>query len=322
MSPPPTLYDAAGVSARLLKGDVLAGARAIRWLDDRDPRGAQVIAAIYAHTGRAHLVGVTGPAGSGKSTLVDALVTELRAQGKRVGVIAVEPSSQQSGGAVLGDRLRMARHATDPDVFIRSLGTRGQIGGISRSTNEACLVLDAMGYDTIIVETVGVGQDEIDVVSLAHTTVIVSIPSDGDGMQAFKSGLMEVGDIFVMNKADQAVSENAASQIAKMLELRGDSVPLLRTVATTGQGVTDLARVIADHRTALDKAGEFTRRSNRRTRTQVLALVRDTLGERAMAMAMAGPQVFDWVERRQIDPHSAAAAIVSALSGMFERTHA
>ncbi len=322
MSPPPTLYDAAGVSARLLKGDVLAGARAIRWLDDRDPRGAQVIAAIYAHTGRAHLVGVTGPAGSGKSTLVDALVTELRAQGKRVGVIAVEPSSQQSGGAVLGDRLRMARHATDPDVFIRSLGTRGQIGGISRSTNEACLVLDAMGYDTIIVETVGVGQDEIDVVSLAHTTVIVSIPSDGDGMQAFKSGLMEVGDIFVMNTADQAVSENAASQIAKMLELRGDSVPLLRTVATTGQGVTDLARVIADHRTALDKAGEFTRRSNRRTRTQVLALVRDTLGERAMAMAMAGPQVFDWVERRQIDPHSAAAAIVSALSGMFERTHA
>ena len=263
---------------------------------------------------------MTGPAGSGKSTLVDALVTELRAQGKRVGVIAVEPSSQQSGGAVLGDRLRMARHATDPDVFIRSLGTRGQIGGISRSTNEACLVLDAMGYDTIIVETVGVGQDEIDVVSLAHTTVIVSIPSDGDGMQAFKSGLMEVGDIFVMNKADQAVSENAASQIAKMLELRGDSVPLLRTVATTGQGVTDLARVIADHRTALDKAGEFTRRSNRRTRTQVLALVRDTLGERAMAMA--GPQVFDWVERRQIDPHSAAAAIVSALSGMFERTHA
>ena len=320
MSVSPTLYDAAGVSARLLKGDVLAGARAIRWLDDRDPRGAQVIAAIYAHTGRAHLVGVTGPAGSGKSTLVDALVSELRGQGKRVGVIAVEPSSQQSGGAVLGDRLRMARHATDPDVFIRSLGTRGQIGGISRSTNEACLVLDAMGYDTIIVETVGVGQDEIDVVSLAHTTVIVSVPLDGDGMQAFKSGLMEVGDIFVMNKADHPGAENTARQIAKMLDLRGDRVPLLRTVAKTSEGVAELARAIADHRAALDKAGEFTRRSNRRTRTQVLALVRDTLGERAMAMA--GPQVFDWVERRQIDPHSAAAAIVSALGGMFERTDA
>lgn len=320
MKASPALYEASGVAARLLHGDVVAGARAIRWLDDRDPRGAQIISKIYYQTGRAHLVGVTGPAGSGKSTLVDALVAELRAQGKRVGVIAVEPSSQQSGGAVLGDRLRMTRHATDPDVFIRSLGTRGQIGGISRSTNEACLVLDAMGYDVVIVETVGVGQDEIDVVSLAHTTVVVSVPLDGDGMQAFKSGLMEVGDIFVINKADHTGSERAASQIAKMLDLRGDAVPLLRTVATTGEGVADLASAIAEHRAALDKAGEFTRRSNRRTRTQVLALVRDALGERAMAMA--GPQVFDWVERRQIDPHSAAAAIVAALGGMFERTDA
>lgn len=315
-----TLHDPAEVSTRLLSGDIAAGARAIRWLDDRDPRGTAVMAAIYPHTGRAQVVGITGPPGAGKSSLVDALVTVLRQRGLRIGVIAVDPSSPFTGGAILGDRVRMARHTLDPGVFIRSLGTRGQAGGLSRSTDEACLVLDAMGYDLVIVETVGVGQDEIDVVSLAHTTVVVSVPLDGDGMQAFKSGLMEVGDIFVINKADHTGSERAASQIAKMLDLRGDAVPLLRTVATTGEGVADLASAIAEHRAALDKAGEFTRRSNRRTRTQVLALVRDALGERAMAMA--GPQVFDWVERRQIDPHSAAAAIVAALGGMFERTDA
>jgi len=155
------LRSPAEVAQRLLTGEVAAGARAIRWLDDRDPRGAEVLAAIYPHTGRAQVVGVTGPPGAGKSTLTDALVAEWRRRGQRVGVIAVDPSSPFTGGAILGDRVRMSRHALDPGVFIRSLGTRGQAGGLSRSTQDACLIFDAMGYDIIIVETVGVGQDEI-----------------------------------------------------------------------------------------------------------------------------------------------------------------
>lgn len=319
-----SLHDPAEVSARLLAGDIAAGARAIRWLDDRDPRGTAVMAAIYPHTGRAQVVGVTGPPGAGKSSLVDALVTVLRGRDLRVGVIAVDPSSPFTGGAILGDRVRMARHTLDPGVFIRSLGTRGQAGGLSRSTDEVCLVLDAMGYDLVIVETVGVGQDEIDVVALAHTTVIVMVPGLGDEVQAVKAGLMEAGDVFVVNKADREGAEATARQISLMLHLRaqaggvGAEVQLLQAVATKGEGIGALADAIAAHRAALEAQGGFARRSGRRAREQVLALVRDALA--AQALAMAGEDVLAAVERRALDLHAAAALIVSGLAGAETRS--
>ena len=308
----------AEVADRLLAGDVAAGARAIRWLDDRDPRGAQVLGLIYPHTGRAQLVGVTGPPGAGKSTLTDTLVTQWRKRDQRVAVIAVDPSSPFTGGAILGDRVRMSRHALDPGVFIRSLGTRGHAGGLSRSTHDACLVFDAMGYDIILIETVGVGQDEIDVVNLAHTTVIVAVPGLGDEIQAVKAGLMEAGDIFVVNKADRDGYDATHRQMELMLHLRAQTVkdqrwevPLLRAVAAKGEGADAIADAIAAHRAFLQEQGDFTARSRLRAREQLFSLVRDQLASRAMTLC--GDAILDQVETRRLDPYAAAERIVAAL---------
>lgn len=309
------------IAAGVLKGNVAAGARAIRWLDDRDPRGAAVVRRIFAQTGRAQIVGVTGPPGAGKSTLTDMLVAELRRRQLRVGVIAIDPSSPFTGGAILGDRVRMARHALDPGVFIRSLGTRGQAGGLSRSTHDACLILDAMSYDIVIVETVGVGQDEIDVVHLAHTTIIVGVPGLGDEVQAVKAGLMEAGDIFVINKADREGYEATRRQHELMLHLREASrvtqaedwsVPLLRSVASADEGGVEIVDTILAHRIALDAAGTFAKRSGRREREQTLALLRDQLMHRALAAE--GKAVLAEVEARRLDPYSAADRLINSIN--------
>jgi len=308
----------ADIAQRLLAGDIAAGARAIRWLDDRDPRGAALLAAIFGHSGRAQVVGITGPPGAGKSTLTDMLVTEWRARGRRVGVLAVDPSSPFTGGAILGDRVRMGRHATDPGVFIRSLGTRGQAGGLSRSTYDAALVLDAMGYNIVVVETVGVGQDEIDVVNLAHTTVIVAVPGLGDEIQAVKAGIMEAGDIFVVNKADRDGYVATQRQMELMLHLRAQSlpdqppVPLLRAVAARGEGAAEIVDAVEGHRIALEAAGDFTRRTSARAREQVLALVRDALMERAIRIA--DDHLMADVTTRRLDPYEAARHILHRLS--------
>jgi LAO/AO transport system kinase len=312
------LDDPGEVAALLLAGNVSAGARAIRWLDDRDPRSRALLAAIYPRTGRAQVVGITGPPGAGKSSLVDALVSDLRARGLRIGVLAVDPSSPFTGGAILGDRVRMGRHALDPGVFIRSLGTRGQAGGLSRSTDEACLVLDAMGHDLVIIETVGVGQDEIDIVSLAHTTVIVMVPGLGDEVQAVKAGLLEAGDILVINKADREGAAATARQIGMMLHLRATAggnaeqeVPLHEVVATQGKGIAALAEAILSHRAELERRAAFTTTNAVRARQQVLALVREELARRALALA--DPAILEAAEQRLIDPHKAAMQILAAI---------
>lgn len=308
------------LSKQLLGGNIAAGARAIRWLDDGDSRGADVLSMIFPHTGCAHLIGITGPPGAGKSSLTAALITEQRRRGRRVGVIAIDPSSPFTGGAILGDRVRMAQHTIDPNVFIRSIGTRGQAGGLSRSTHDACLVLDAMKYDVIFVETVGVGQDEIDVVALAHTTLIIGVPGLGDEVQAVKAGLLEAGDIFVINKADRDGYEDTYRQFELMLHLRAESLsrhsrsktggswspPLLSAVAKRGEGAVAVVDAIDAHREFLHNTGHFVTRSGQREREQFINVLREAVVDEIIDGM--DENILNRILCREIDPYTAAAS--------------
>jgi LAO/AO transport system kinase len=239
---------------RVLAGDPRALARAISLIEDEADVAAELIRAIYPHTGRAYIVGVTGPPGAGKSTLVDKLTAEIRRQGDTVGVIAVDPTSPFTGGAILGDRLRMQAHSSDPGVFIRSMATRGQLGGLARSTTDVASVLDAAGKSLVIVETVGVGQDEVDIVRMADVSIVILVPGTGDEVQALKAGIMEIADIFVVNKADRDGADRMVTAVESNLALQSYPEgqwrpPIIKTEATTGRGVPELWEAIKRFRT-------------------------------------------------------------------------
>jgi LAO/AO transport system kinase len=305
-------------------GDLLAAARLMRDLDDGVPAARAELAALYPQTGGAFVVGIPGSPGVGKSTLVDALVASYRAAGERVGVVAVDPSSPFSGGALLGDRVRMQRHATDDGVFIRSLATRGQLGGLSRSTAAAVAVLDAAGFPVIFIETVGVGQAEVEIASAADAVVVVTAPGLGDGVQALKAGLLEIADVLVVNKADRDGADHALRDLTTMLQISerpswpGEGArpapPLVRAVATKGEGTAELVAALAAARGA--PADERARRRRRQAAAQVLAIVSEITRDMARA-AIGGDEnpgpfapTIDAVAARRLDPWSAAERLV------------
>jgi LAO/AO transport system kinase len=270
----------------VVAGDVRAVARLIRDIDDGIPGVRETLKALYPYTGRAYVIGVTGAPGVGKSTLVDQMVSYLRKKDKTVGVLAVDPTSPFSGGAILGDRIRMQRHSMDEGVFIRSLATRGHFGGLTQSTRSAIDVLDAMGKDYIVVETVGVGQDEVDVVRTAHTTIIAVIPGMGDDIQAIKAGILEVGDIFVINKANREGADKTLSDLRLMLDMDQRKYekgrwkpPILKTEALFDEGVAELLQEVEKHRQYLLKSiGELhIRRRKEKVREELAEMVKNRL---------------------------------------------
>jgi LAO/AO transport system kinase len=309
---------------RITQGDVRSAARLMRDLDDRRPEAIEVLKQVFPHTGKAYIVGITGNPGAGKSTVVDALIAQFRAAGERVGVVCVDPTSPFSGGAILGDRIRMQRHALDPGVFIRSLATRGHLGGLSRSTFDCVHVLDAMGFERILIETVGVGQDEVDVMRAAHTTVVVTVPGLGDDIQAIKSGLLEVADVLVVNKADREGADRTERDLLHMLDLRATGerkeVDIVRTIATRGiaegSGIAELAAAIEAHRARVWSGPAAAERAKLRAGAHLAELVRALLADRASrALAARGGlgEIAEAIVAHRSDPWTLAEQIVAAL---------
>ena len=304
--------------SRAREGDPAAVARLITLVEDASPLLREVMAALGAHPDRAHVLGITGAPGVGKSTTTNALVAGMRRAGKRVGVLAVDPSSPFSGGALLGDRVRMGEHALDKDVYIRSMGARGHLGGLAWSTPQAVRVLDAAGCDVVVVETVGVGQSEVEVAGLADTTLVLLAPGMGDGIQAAKAGILEVGDLYAVNKADREGADRTRRELRSMLAMaerrEGDwRAPVLQTVASTGQGIDELLAEIDRHTAWLEESGELARRRTERARREVEAIALAALRER-WGSAGGGADLEALAARvvaGELEPYAAADALVA-----------
>ncbi|MFN3476746.1 MAG: methylmalonyl Co-A mutase-associated GTPase MeaB [Candidatus Methylomirabilales bacterium] len=302
---------------RILEGDIRAAARLMSMIENRAPEAISALKELYPHTGRAYVIGITGPPGSGKSTLVDQLTEAIRKRGKTVGIVAIDPTSPFTGGAILGDRIRMQRHSTDPGVFIRSMATRGHLGGLAPATNDVVDVLDAFGKEFILIETVGVGQAEVEVVKAAHTSVIVTVPGLGDEVQVFKAGILEIGDLFVVNKADREGADRTAKELEVMLSFappkEGWKLKVYKTVATTGQGVPELLQGILEHLDYITVQGLKDWKWRERSEHVFLGLLKERLTCRILEKASENGALQDLmgkVTRRELDPYSATDEVL------------
>ncbi|HLJ24767.1 MAG TPA: methylmalonyl Co-A mutase-associated GTPase MeaB [Candidatus Acidoferrales bacterium] len=303
-------------------GDVRAISRAITAIENRDAHAEDLLRRIFPSTGNAFVVGVTGAPGTGKSTLVDRLAGHYRAQGNRVGIIAVDPTSPYTGGAILGDRIRMQGHASDSGIFIRSMATRGFLGGLARTTGDVALVLDAAGKQYVLIETVGVGQDEVDIVRLADCTIVLLVPGMGDDVQNMKAGLMEIADIFVLNKSDRAGVERLETELEAMLQLApehdGWKPAIVRTVATENKGIDELAAAISDYRKRSETSAARQERKIGHWKARLVALAAEIVLERA-ASGADGEAVLDRLARevagRGKDPYAAVRELLARADG-------
>ncbi len=273
------------LAKRILDGDIRAASKLMREIDDGLPEAFETLKELYPYTGKAYIIGITGPPGSGKSTIIDKMIDLFRKEGKTIGIIAIDPTSPFTGGAILGDRIRMQRHATDDGVFIRSLATRGSLGGLSRSTQEIINVMDAMGKEIIIVETVGVGQDEVDIFNIAHTSIVVLVPGLGDDIQAIKAGIIEIGDIFVINKCDREGADRLERDIRLVLEMGRKKEDLwepliFKTEAIYGKGIFELVYGIYRHKQVLEKSGAIERKKRLRAKISFLEILKAELMDR------------------------------------------
>jgi LAO/AO transport system kinase len=310
------------LAAEVLQGSVRAMARIITLVENQDPRAFELLGSIYPHTGRAYVLGITGSPGTGKSTLTDKIISVLRRQGQTVGVVAVDPSSPFTGGALLGDRIRMQRAAGDPDVFIRSMATRGNLGGLARTTADVIKIMDGFGKDWVIVETVGVGQDEVEIAKTADTTVVVLAPGLGDTVQSMKAGVMEIADLYVINKADRSGADSLVTEVRVRVEQDSHikeadwQAPVLKTVAVENQGTEPLLEAIENHRSFLEKSGRLEKVRREKTRQETLSLLTEeiscTILEKILGDGQFDDLIDDIVAHRK-DPYTSVKEIVGTI---------